>query len=114
MCFETVTVEVADPPSERITMSEKELADFYFGREQSYSRRMTTCTEESVKFWNERCKTMKTYIVNGEQFKYLVFDFMYVIDADTDEDGEITEIYGVDGYYVRPIDEVMPPKEEEN
>ena len=111
VCFETVTDEL-DPNDGLVSLTEDDLAKRYFDRERSYSRRMTTCTEDSVEFWEERSKTMQTYVVKGKHFKYLVYDFMYMIDADTDEDGEITEIYDVGEYFVRPINEVEPPTEE--
>lgn len=104
-CIETVT-EVLEPNGELVDLTEDEIVERYFARETSYSRRMTTNTEETEQFWNEHIPTMKTYIVKGEGFKYLVYDFMYVIDADTDEDGEVTDIHGVCGFFTRPIKEV--------
>ena len=104
VCFETVT-ESLDPNGETISLSSEDLAKRYFARDVSYSRRMTTSTDESTEFWEERMKTMQTYLVKGSSFKYLVYDFMYIIDADTDEDGEITEINSVDEFFVKPIRE---------
>jgi hypothetical protein len=105
VCFETVS-ENLDPNGAPITRTEEDMVRAYLARDISYARRMTTCTEDSEKFYHDKMPLMNTYIVKVDGLKYLVYDMMYMIDADVDEDGEVTEIYGAYDYFVRPISEV--------
>lgn len=99
--FETV-VEQLNPNDGAVKLSAHDIANKFFDRDDSYARTLGVYSEE---LWEDRKSKCQTYILNGLGLKYLVYDFLYVLNVELDEDGEIEDIFGIEDYFVKPIDE---------